>query len=110
MRELTAAWFEPGHQPDEANKVAFELRPLDMPTFWTLQANTRADGAIEWPGAHQALEYSIVNWKGLPQPYSAQAKREFLKGLSVASFIWLNQVLKQIVAVSLIDEDQRKNS
>lgn len=110
MRALTQIWFEPEHQPDDANKVAFELRPLDMPTFWKLQSHMRPDGSIEWEGAVAAIEHCLANWRGLPQAFSSDAKREFLRDFSVSSFLWIKDITRELYAKALVPEEQRKNS
>ena len=81
-----------------------------MPTFWKLQSHMRADGGLEWEGAVAALEHSLIGWRGLPEPFSAKAKREFLSEFSTRHYVWLKELVTHIYSVALLGEDKRKNS
>jgi hypothetical protein len=108
---LTPAWFEPGYQPNGATTpVRFQLRPLDMPTFWRLQRSLRPDGLPEWEGVAAAFEYCVIGWEGLPAPFSRQAKREALEKFDRSMSVWLGQIAAHCYTGAILTEDERKNS
>ena len=109
MPELTPIWFEPGYQPLAA-PVRFQLRPLDMPTFWRLQRSLRADGIPEWDGVAAAFEYCVIGWEGLAVPFSRQAKREALEKFDHSMSIWLGQIAARCYMGAILTEDEKKTS
>lgn len=111
MKQLLPFWFAPAHQPREGAKVEFQLRPLDMPTFYTLQASrTRRRGAPEWEGISATFEHSVVDWRGLETPFSAAAKRDALADADVDFMIWLAQIAGELYSRAVLKEEERKNS
>lgn len=111
MKHLQPFWFAPEHQPREGSKVEFELRPLDMATYWTLQASyVRGRRIPEWDGVAAAFEHGVVGWRGLEKEFSEAAKRAMLATADPDSAAWLGAIAGELYARALLKEDERKNS
>lgn len=110
MKEITPFWFTPDHQPTPDQPVAFLLRPLDMPTFWTLQRSFQDSNVPTWEGTSAVYEYAVQDWRGLPEQFSRAAKRSKLQAVDTNFFVWLGQITARLYTDSLLGEDERKNS
>lgn len=110
MRDLSTTWFAPAHQPDEKSPVEFQVRPLDMPTFSAIATSMDDAGRPTWRGLAAAFEYSVVDWRGLPEAFSREAKRAALVRFDPNMYLWVVQICGELYKRAILTEAERKNS
>jgi hypothetical protein len=103
--------FTPGHQPDAANPVVFELKPLDNPMLYRLlQAYGTGNGA-GYEDLVLVLARNIVGWSGIPHECNAKGKAALLAGEgNLDVLMWIGQCAKELYDRAILKESDRKNS
>lgn len=103
--------FKPAHQPDEANPVEFELKPLDMQTFFRLQTSIGKEGQPAWEDCATIFQNNVTAWSGLKADYSPQAKRSMLGDEGNSDLlIWLGEIAGELYKRAMLRSADRKNS
>ena len=103
--------FRPAHQPDADNPVEFELKPIDMKTFFNLQASIGKEGQPAWEDCAAVFQNNVTAWGGLKADYSPQAKRLMLTDEGNSDLlIWLGEIAGELYKRALLRSADRKNS
>jgi hypothetical protein len=110
MKQLTPYWFKPAYQVEGQPEVEFQLRPIDQRTHYACRSISSLK-AIGVDGAFAAFDYAVIDWKGLPMPFSRQAKRELLSGPTNQHMtFWLFAIAGECYRRAQLSEDELKNS
>lgn len=118
MRDITPFWFTPKTQPDPAAPVDFQLRPLDLRTYFVFQRSIASpDAATEFDGLAAAFNHGCIGWRnlrdddGAPLDFSPEAKRRVLEGLGSPHWmLWLGEISVELNRRAQLTETERKNS
>lgn len=105
-RGLVAEWFRPDSQKDATTPAEFMLRPLSQIELLDVQGVAASD--LNGQAADLALRRAMRDWRGV---FDGETELRFDPGLipSLPAGL-LIELVRHVLAVSKLSEDERKNS
>lgn len=117
MRDITAQWFKPDHQPNSAEPVEFQIQPLNLGTAYDVAVTLHPNGAVSSEMVRTIFLRNVQDWRGITEPCTPAAKLKVLAsddaifGFAFRDWlIWTGHVARHAYTQSILTDEEKKTS